>query len=121
MHKSSKRSRSRCTSAAASWSFTFQPRLIWSTGSPRHQRRCPTWIAGRAVESCVSEEVLAEYGEVLGRAKFAGLDPHRVARLLAVIAEEATLVGQRIGWLNLATSPITASTNVLQRPRPSVS
>ena len=49
-------------------------------------------VAGRMVELCVSEEVLAEYGEVFGRAKFAGLDPHRVARLLAVIAEEATLV-----------------------------
>jgi putative PIN family toxin of toxin-antitoxin system len=50
------------------------------------------FVAGRAVELCVSEEVLAEYSKVFGRAKFAGLDPHRVARLLAVIAEEATLV-----------------------------
>jgi len=49
-------------------------------------------VAVRAVEMCVSEEILAEYSEVLGRAKFGGLDPHRVARLLAVIAAEATLV-----------------------------
>jgi len=41
---------------------------------------------------CVSEEVLAEYGEVLSRSRFAGLDPERVARLLAVIAAEATVV-----------------------------
>jgi hypothetical protein len=33
-----------------------------------------------------------KYGEVFARAKFAGLDPHRVVRLLAVIADEATLV-----------------------------
>jgi putative PIN family toxin of toxin-antitoxin system len=31
-------------------------------------------VAGRAVELCVSEEVLAEYSEVFARAKFAGLD-----------------------------------------------
>jgi len=48
-------------------------------------------VAVRAVEMCLSEEILAEYSEVLGRAKFAGLDRHRVARLLAVIAAEATL------------------------------
>jgi len=40
---------------------------------------------------CLSEEILAEYSEVLGRAKFAGLERRRVARLLAVIAAEATL------------------------------
>jgi putative PIN family toxin of toxin-antitoxin system len=49
-------------------------------------------VARRAVELCVSEEVLAEYREVFGRAKFAGLDPHRVGSLLAAIGEEATLV-----------------------------
>jgi putative PIN family toxin of toxin-antitoxin system len=49
-------------------------------------------VAGHTVELCVSEEVLAEYSEVFRRAKFAGLDPQRVARLLTVIAEEATLV-----------------------------
>src|SRR2546421_12044755 len=49
-------------------------------------------VGGRAVELCVSAEVLAEYTEVFGRAKFAGLDRHRIARLLALIAEEATLV-----------------------------
>jgi putative PIN family toxin of toxin-antitoxin system len=41
---------------------------------------------------CVSEEVLAEYSVVLGRAKFAGLDPRRVASLLTAIAKAATLV-----------------------------
>jgi putative PIN family toxin of toxin-antitoxin system len=49
-------------------------------------------VAARVVEMCVSEEVLAEYSAVLGRAKFAGLDRHGVASLLAAIAEEATLV-----------------------------
>ena len=49
-------------------------------------------VAARAVELCVSKEVLDEYHNVFGRAKFAGLDPNRVARLLAMIAEEATLV-----------------------------
>jgi putative PIN family toxin of toxin-antitoxin system len=49
-------------------------------------------VAARVVEMCVSEEVLAEYSEVFGRAKFAGLDRHRVASLLAAIAEEAILV-----------------------------
>jgi len=50
------------------------------------------FVAERAVELCISKEVLAEYSEVFGRAKFAGLDRRRVARLLAVIAGEATLV-----------------------------
>jgi putative PIN family toxin of toxin-antitoxin system len=50
------------------------------------------FVAERAVELCISAEVLAEYSEVLGRPRFAGLDPRRVARLLAVIAGEATLV-----------------------------
>ena len=49
-------------------------------------------VAGRTVELCASEEVLDEYSEVFGRAKFAGLDPRRVARLIAVIAAEATVV-----------------------------
>jgi putative PIN family toxin of toxin-antitoxin system len=49
-------------------------------------------VADRAVEMWVSEEVLSEYSEVLGRAKFAGLDRRRVASLLAAIAEEATLI-----------------------------
>jgi putative PIN family toxin of toxin-antitoxin system len=49
-------------------------------------------VAQRAVEMCVSEEVLAEYSEVLGRAKFAGLDPRRVASLLTAIVKAATLV-----------------------------
>jgi uncharacterized protein len=49
-------------------------------------------VAARAVEMCISEQVLAEYSEVLGRAKFGGLDPRSVVRLLAVIAREATLV-----------------------------
>jgi putative PIN family toxin of toxin-antitoxin system len=49
-------------------------------------------VAARAVELCVSKEVLAEYTEVFGRAKFAGLDPRHVARLLALIAGAATLV-----------------------------
>jgi putative PIN family toxin of toxin-antitoxin system len=49
-------------------------------------------VATRVVEMCVSEEVLAEYSEVFSRAKFAALDPDRVASLLVAIAEEATLV-----------------------------
>jgi putative PIN family toxin of toxin-antitoxin system len=48
--------------------------------------------AVRTVEMCLSEEILAQYSEVLGRARFAGLDRHRVARLLAVIAAEATML-----------------------------
>jgi putative PIN family toxin of toxin-antitoxin system len=49
-------------------------------------------VASRAVELCISEEVLAEYSEVFGRPKFAALDRRSVARLLAVIAGEATVV-----------------------------
>ena len=49
-------------------------------------------VAYRAVELCVSEELLAEYREVIARPKFAGIDPQRIARLLELIADEATLV-----------------------------
>jgi putative PIN family toxin of toxin-antitoxin system len=49
-------------------------------------------VAYRAVELCVSEELLTEYREVIARPKFAGLDPQRVTLLLELIAEEATLV-----------------------------
>jgi putative PIN family toxin of toxin-antitoxin system len=49
-------------------------------------------IASRAVELCISEELLDEYREVFGRAKFAGLDLHPVTRLLTLVADEATLV-----------------------------
>ena len=49
-------------------------------------------VAYRAVELCVSEEILTEYREVTARPKFAGLDPQRAALLLELIAEEATLV-----------------------------
>jgi putative PIN family toxin of toxin-antitoxin system len=49
-------------------------------------------IASRAVELCISEELLDEYREVFGRAKFAGLDLHLVTRLLTLVADEATLV-----------------------------
>jgi putative PIN family toxin of toxin-antitoxin system len=49
-------------------------------------------VAYRAVELCVSEELLAEYREVLARPKFARLDPQRVALLLKLIAEEAIMV-----------------------------
>jgi len=49
-------------------------------------------VAYRAVELCVSEELLTEYREVLARPKFAGIDPQRVDLLLKLIAEEATLV-----------------------------
>jgi uncharacterized protein len=49
-------------------------------------------IASRAVELCISEELLDECREVFGRAKFAGLDLHLVTRLLTLVADEATLV-----------------------------
>jgi putative PIN family toxin of toxin-antitoxin system len=49
-------------------------------------------VAYRTVELCVSEEILTEYREVLARPKFAAIDPRRVARLLELIAEEATLI-----------------------------
>jgi putative PIN family toxin of toxin-antitoxin system len=49
-------------------------------------------VAHRAVELCVSDELLTEYREVIARPKFAGLDPRRVALLLELIAGEATLV-----------------------------
>lgn len=49
-------------------------------------------VAAGAAELCISEEVLEEYREVLGRAKFTGLDPRHVARLLTAIAGEALLV-----------------------------
>jgi putative PIN family toxin of toxin-antitoxin system len=49
-------------------------------------------VAFRVVEMCVSEEVLAEYREVLNRPKFACLDQNDVSRLLAMIEAEATMV-----------------------------
>lgn len=49
-------------------------------------------VAYRAVELCVSTELLTEYREVIACPKFAGLDPRRVALLLELIAGEATLV-----------------------------
>jgi uncharacterized protein len=49
-------------------------------------------VAYRAVELCVSEELLREYREVLARPKFAAIDPKRIDLLLKLIAEEATLV-----------------------------
>lgn len=48
--------------------------------------------AFRAVEMCVSEDVLAEYREVFSRPKFAGLDQKDVSHLLAMIEAEATMV-----------------------------
>ena len=67
--------------------------LISAAIQPRgHPAQLLELVAARAVELCVSKEVLDEYRDVFGRAKFAGLDPNRVARLLAMIAEEATLV-----------------------------
>jgi putative PIN family toxin of toxin-antitoxin system len=44
------------------------------------------------LSNCVSSEILAEYREVFSRAKFAGLDPQRVARLLTLVAGEAIMV-----------------------------
>jgi putative PIN family toxin of toxin-antitoxin system len=49
-------------------------------------------VAYRAVELCVSAEVLAEYRTVFSRPKFAHLDPDHVSRLLTSIAAEATAV-----------------------------
>lgn len=49
-------------------------------------------VALRAVELCVSEDVLAEYREVLSRPRFARLDSTAVSRLLALIEREATMV-----------------------------
>ncbi len=55
-------------------------------------------VAYRAVELCLSAEVLDEYREVFARPKFAGLDAERVAELLAIITDESVLVtpAQRI-------------------------
>ena len=49
-------------------------------------------MAYRAVELCVSEELLTEYREVLRRPKFVGIDPQRIDLLLKLVADEATLV-----------------------------
>ncbi len=49
-------------------------------------------VAYGAVELCASSEILDEYREVLSRPKFAGLDPRRVARLLTLVTEAATMV-----------------------------
>ena len=49
-------------------------------------------IAYRAFELCLSEEILAEYRGVLNRPKFAHVGPERVARLLGLVAAEATMV-----------------------------
>jgi putative PIN family toxin of toxin-antitoxin system len=53
-------------------------------------------IAMRAVELCISEELLAEYREVFSRTKFAGLDSQLVARLLKVIVKSPDRVSRRI-------------------------
>jgi putative PIN family toxin of toxin-antitoxin system len=49
-------------------------------------------VAYRAVELCVSIEILAEYHIVFSRPKFGRLDPAHVSRLLRLIAAEATAV-----------------------------
>jgi uncharacterized protein len=49
-------------------------------------------IAYGVFDLFVSPEVLAEYEGVLRRPKFAAIDPRRVARLLSLIAAEATAV-----------------------------
>jgi predicted nucleic acid-binding protein len=49
-------------------------------------------VAYRAVELCVPKEILIEYREVLTRPKFARIERRRVALLLKLITEEATLV-----------------------------
>ena len=49
-------------------------------------------VAFRAVEMFISEVVMAEYREVFSRPKFSHLDPRDVARLLAMIEGEATMV-----------------------------
>jgi putative PIN family toxin of toxin-antitoxin system len=59
-------------------------------------------VAYGAVELCVSSEILTEYREVFARAKFNGLDPSLVVRLLGLIADAATLV---VPSTHLAESP----------------
>lgn len=49
-------------------------------------------VAFRAIEMCVSDDVLVEYREVFSRPKFVDLDRTAVSRLLAIIEAEATLV-----------------------------
>ena len=49
-------------------------------------------VAYRAVELCLSDEVLAEYRSVLARPKFAGIDAKRVSRLLSLVTEEAVMI-----------------------------
>ena len=49
-------------------------------------------VALRALTLYVSEDILAEYREVLSRPKFARLNPGRVARLFTVLAAEAVMV-----------------------------
>jgi uncharacterized protein len=67
--------------------------------------------ARRAVELCVSPEVLAEYREVLSRPKFARLDPRHVSRLLDLIAVEALAVAPAG---RLAESPHEADNRFLE-------
>jgi putative PIN family toxin of toxin-antitoxin system len=49
-------------------------------------------VAFRAVEICVSEEVLGEYREVFSRPKFAHLDSKAVSHLLGLLEREAIRV-----------------------------
>jgi len=49
-------------------------------------------VAFRAVELYVSEAVMAEYREVFSRPKFSGLDLKAVSQLLALVAQQATMV-----------------------------
>jgi putative PIN family toxin of toxin-antitoxin system len=50
-------------------------------------------VAIGALALCASDPVIAEYEAVLGRSKFAAINPAHVARLLRLLKAEAVLVG----------------------------
>ncbi len=49
-------------------------------------------IAARVISLYISPDLIDEYQEVLQRPKFTKLDPDQVARLLTLLADEATVV-----------------------------
>jgi uncharacterized protein len=52
-------------------------------------------VIAREITLCASTAVFAEYESVLGRPKFARVDPTHIARLLKLLKSEATMVEPR--------------------------
>lgn len=64
--------------------------------------RCLAALRGAGVTVVLGEAVEAEYGEVLARPKFRGVDPARRDALLATLGEGA----ERVGHVAASTAPL---------------